>query len=152
MRYPPLLEQLRQNLDDTKQPDTVGFLVTLEDIITSTLLEEPDERISLQSILAKLDDYEAVWLEPESFKIVDLCITSGNHTQVLEIDFSAVTNDVEAFNLFRKHYSEATCYYNLDWLRWPSEVNLIKFSSMNGFEMLECPSAPSRTSLHARHP
>ncbi|EMD94988.1 hypothetical protein COCC4DRAFT_26348 [Bipolaris maydis ATCC 48331] len=146
---PPLLEQLRQNLDDNKQPDTVGFLVTLEDIITSTLLEQPDERLSLQSILAKLDDYDASWLQSGSFKMVDLCITSGNHTQVLEIDFSFVTNDAEAFKLIRKHYSKAIFYHNLDWLRWPEEVYLIKFSSANAFEVLECTSTLCKTSLHA---
>ncbi|XP_014553413.1 hypothetical protein COCVIDRAFT_40542 [Bipolaris victoriae FI3] len=130
---PPLLKQLRQTHEGTKQPEMVGFLVTLEDIIISTLLKEPDERLSLQS----------------SFMILDLCITSGNHTQVLEIDFSSVTNDAEAFDLIREHCSKATCYYSLDWLRWPEEANLIKFSSTNAFEVLECSSTASRTSLQA---
>lgn len=146
---PPLLKQLRQTHEGTKQPDMVGFLVTLEDIITSTLLEKPDGRLSLQSVLAKLDDYDASWLQSESFMILDLCITSGNHTQVLEIDFSSVTNDVEAFDLIREHCSKATCYYSLDWLRWPEEANLIKFPSTNAFEVLECSSTASRTSLQA---
>lgn len=145
---PPLLKQLRQAPDGAKQQDMVEFLVTLEDIITSTLLEEPDKRLSLQSLLAKLDEYDASWLQLECFMIVDLCITSGNHTKVLEIDFSAVTNDEQAFDLIKKHYFKAACYYNFDWLRSPSAVNFIKFSSTNAFEVLECPSIPSGTSLH----
>jgi serine/threonine protein kinase len=146
---PPLLKQLRQTLNGNKQQDMVDFLVTLEDIITSTLLEEPDKRLGLQSVLEKLDEYDASWLPAECFRIVDLCITSGNHTKVLEIDFSTITNDAEALDLIQKHYSKATCYYNFDWLRLPSAVNFIKFSPTNGFEVLECPSTPSRSSVHA---
>jgi serine/threonine protein kinase len=146
---PPLLRRLRQDPDGAKQQDMVDFLVTLEDIITSTLLEEPDERPGLQRLLERLDAYNASWLQSETFKILDLCITSGSHTEVLEIDLSTVRNDEEAFDLIKKHYSMATCYYNFDWLRSLSAVDFIKFSSTNTFRVLEYRSKPLPTNVQA---
>lgn len=56
-KVPPLLKRLRQNPDGAKQQDTVRFLLTLEDIISSTLHEEPDKRLGLQSVLTKLERF-----------------------------------------------------------------------------------------------
>jgi serine/threonine protein kinase len=144
---PTLLKRLRQDPDGTKQQDVVDFLIALEDIITSTLLEEPDERPDLQTLLARLDTYDASWLRSETFKILDLCITKGNHTKVLEIDFSAVRSDGEAFELINNHYSMTTGYYNFDWLWEPGDVKLTLLSSMNTFEVLKCPCTPFRVNL-----
>jgi serine/threonine protein kinase len=144
---PALLKRLRQDPDGTKQQDMVDFLIALEDIITSALLEEPDERPGLQTLLARLDTYDASWLRSETFKILDLCITRGNHTEILEIDLSAVRSDGEAFELIKKHRSMITGYYNFDWLWGPCVFNFIQFSSTNTFEVLKCPSTPSRTNV-----
>ena len=41
--------------DGAKQRDMVDFLVTLEDMFVPTLVEEPDERQDLQTLLGKLN-------------------------------------------------------------------------------------------------
>ena len=145
---PPLLEQLRQDPGGAKQQDVVDFLVALEDIITSALLEQPDERSSLQTFLTRLDAYDAFWLQSETFKMLDLYITSGNLTQVLTIDVSAVRNDREALELIRRHCSKAN-FFSFDWFRSPVQVNFVKFSSINPFTGLESSSMPLNTNILA---
>lgn len=46
---PPLLKSLREDHSGAQPQDIVDFLVVLEDIVTSALLEEPDERPGLKS-------------------------------------------------------------------------------------------------------
>lgn len=151
---PSLLERLRMHQKSTKRPETLEFLCDMEEMIASMLTATPSERAKLDSLLERLDKYQARYRQFETKKAIYLYITSGRTTKVSEVDISNISTDAEFFNLIRRRILDSHDYPKIfGFSRLPSrlgisDVRFIKFLVQDGvFGVLEGPSSVPSTSV-----
>ena len=151
-----LLKRLRRDPKSPKNPETLIFLKTMEQMIEQMWIPTTRTRVKLEILIEQLKMLEARCRLYQRRKTIHLCVTSGRTTKVNEIDVSNVSTDTEFFKLIRERMlsSRSSMMFDYSSLKislGTDDVRFIKFRVYDGvFGVLEGPSAvPSSSILQA---
>lgn len=133
--------------------ETSLFRPMIRDLVSSMMTKNPAERPSIDEVHARLMEYDNERRLHENQKFLELCITTGNVTSLLEIDISHVKTDGQLYQELWSQYQEHHRKIRglLAFVYEPTDARLIQFSLYAGIvRVISGRSIPSEEAINSR--